>query len=90
MNTQTKERKPLDVTLKPVESSQVKEVGYHPESNTLVMRFKHGAGATYEYPGVSQAEYDELLKAESIGSHFGKHFKTRSFNKFLNGKHVAA
>lgn len=55
-----------------VKSSQFKRVGYDPA--TQKMRINFGK-STYEYSNVEQAHYDEFMKAGSLGSHFGKHFK---------------
>ena len=52
----------------PVTSSQIAEVGY--ENGTLAVKFK--GGATYTYAGVPQATFDEMLKAKSVGTFFGK------------------
>lgn len=55
-----------------VQSSQIAAVGHNGES-TLHILFRRGG--LYEYDNVSAQEYDDLLRAESIGSHFGKHIK---------------
>ena len=73
MNTQTA------IPMQPVKSSQIKAIGHCPETNTLAVRF-HGRdeteeGSLYHYANVSAVQFDEFLKAESIGIHFGKHFK---------------
>jgi KTSC domain len=49
--------------MKPVNSSNVAAIGY--ENETLSVRFKDGA--EYEYPGVSQRQYDDLMSAPSKG-----------------------
>lgn len=72
----------VDITHKPVDSSQVATIGYDPATKTLAMTFKHGAGAEYQYPGVTQEQYDALAGAKSIGKHFGQHIKTLPFEKF--------
>lgn len=71
-----------DITLNDVKSSQVKNIGYDPETNTLAVSFTRGAGAVYHYPNVSQDDYEAFIKAESIGIHFGKHIKSLPFDKF--------
>lgn len=58
--------------MKDVKSSQFKQVGYDPA--TKKMRINFGK-STYEYSNVEQNHHDEFMKAESLGSHFGKHFK---------------
>lgn len=46
------------------------------------MQFSRGAGAIYHYPGVTPDEFAAFQKAESLGTHFGKHFRSRAFQKF--------
>lgn len=70
------------IELHPVESSQVKAVGYDPKTQTLAVTFAHGAGAIYHYPDVTHEAYQAFIKAESIGKHFGKHIKPLPFKKF--------
>ena len=72
-----------DIALTPVESSQVKAIGYDAASKTLAVTFTRGAGATYHYPNVSQDAADAFRNAESIGAHFGKHIKNLPFEKFM-------
>jgi len=52
-----------------VESSNIEAVGFRPEdgvvASVLTVRFK--GGAVYEYVGVSEAFYADLLRAESKG-----------------------
>jgi len=69
------------IDLHPVESSQVKAIGFDPASKTLAVTF-HGTGTVYHYPGVSAEQHQAFLKAESIGSHFGKHIKHLAFKKY--------
>ena len=56
-----------------VKSSQIKEIGHDPLTNTLAVRFN--TGSLYHYTGVDAAKFNEFHKAPSIGSHFGKHIK---------------
>lgn len=60
----------------PVKSSQVSALGFNPETLKLRVRFKPFANKkatepqpepTYEYSNVSQADYDAIFNAESIG-----------------------
>lgn len=82
-------RKPI--THKPVEnSSQIKSYGYDPESQTLAMVFKHGAGAEYQYPNVSAEMYAGLEAAESKGNYFGRVIKPLPFEKFAAGAEAPA
>lgn len=70
------------IELSPVESNQVKAVGYDPETKTLAVTFTRGTGAIYHYPDVTPEQHAAFIGAESIGSHFGKHIKPLSFKKF--------
>lgn len=49
--------------MKPVDSSNIAAIGY--ENQTLCVRFKDGA--EYEYPGVSEQQYKDLMAARSKG-----------------------
>lgn len=77
-------KKPMPViSMTAVESSQIKQAGYDPATNTLAIQFKHGKGAIYHYPGVTQEQFDAFNSAKSAGSHFGKAFKHLPFEKFV-------
>ncbi len=65
-----------------VESSQVKSIGYDATTNTLAVQFTRGTGAIYHYPGVTPEQHQAFIKADSIGTHFGKHFKSAPFKKY--------
>ena len=57
----------------PVQSSNIASVGYDPETNILEIEFT--TGAVYDYPGVPQAKYDEMLMAPSVGRYFAAEIK---------------
>ena len=57
-----------------VKSSQIKEIGHDPASNTLAVRFN--TGALYHYADFGAEKFEAFRTAESIGSHFGKHVKS--------------
>ncbi|MPV55894.1 KTSC domain-containing protein [Burkholderia sp. HI2761] len=63
----------------PVESSQIHSIGYDAESETLAVRFKDrktsAPTSLYHYTEFTQANFDALKGADSIGSHFYKHIK---------------
>jgi len=67
----------MPITMQPVESSQLKEVGYEPETQTLAIRFnsKSGQGSLYHYANVPQEVYDDFMAAESAGSYFHRNIK---------------
>lgn len=58
-----------------VQSSNIASVGY--DSHTGVMEVEFRTGKVYTYPNVSAQEFQDLLSAPSIGSHFHKHFRSR-------------
>lgn len=61
-----------------VESSQISEVGYDPETETLGIRFKPQGkypASEYHYANVGLLLYAELLSAKSVGKFFGEHIK---------------
>lgn len=54
----------------PVSSSAIASIGYSPEDEILEVEFN--SGRVYQYLGVSDAEYQNLLAAGSIGRWFNK------------------
>lgn len=70
------------IPLEPVQSSQLKEVGYDPASKTLAVRFngRSGERTVYTYANVGPELYDGLRAADkdpeqSVGKYFGLHVK---------------
>ncbi|AJY39481.1 KTSC domain-containing protein [Burkholderia humptydooensis] len=66
------------IDTQPIESSQIHSIGYDAESETLAIRFKGRAGeptSLYHYSNFTQANFDALKAADSLGSHFYKHIK---------------
>jgi hypothetical protein len=59
----------------PVSSSNIRSIGYEPDSMTLEVEFN--SGAVYQYQGVPQSEFDALMGAGSKGAHFNAHIKNR-------------
>ena len=62
--------------MSPVKSSQIESVGHDPETSTLAIRFK--SGGTYHYQNVSADQHNDLVSAESVGSHFHNGIKKNS------------
>jgi hypothetical protein len=58
---------------KPVESSQISEVGYEEDTRILAIRFK--TGAEYRYHNVDSDTHKHLLAAESVGRYFSSIIK---------------
>lgn len=61
------------IQLTPVKSSNITELGWN--DGVLHVRFKNGG--LFSYSGVTNAMYNDLLAAESIGAHFSKHIRTK-------------
>lgn len=59
----------------PVESSNIRTVGY--DAKTKELRVEFTQGATYSYAGVPKREFTALLKAQSVGSQFHDRIKGR-------------
>lgn len=76
------EGKPLPIAMTAVDSSQVKSIGYCPETKTLACVFARGPGHVYQYPNVSPEQHAAFIGAESIGTHFGLHIKALPFKKY--------
>jgi len=82
MSTDTTKPKKLNIALTDVESGQIKSIGYCPINKTLAIVFKRVLGAEYQYPGVTQEQFDAFKGADSLGTHFGQHLKQLPFEKF--------
>ena len=57
----------------PVDSSNLRSVGYDPEARILEVEFH--SGGIYRYSGVLEAAYRGLMRAGSKGSYFHKHIR---------------
>lgn len=57
----------------PVVSSNVASIGYAAESLTLEVEFK--SGGVYQYFDVPQAEYLQLIAADSVGTYLNQNIK---------------
>lgn len=65
------------IALSPVKSSQIHAIGHDPATSIMHIQFKGaaGPGSTYAYENVSLEQFAAFKGAESIGHHFGAHFK---------------
>ncbi len=81
MESEGTELRVIDRT--PVESSQIKTVGYDPESGEMDIQFK--PGSVYRYRNVEQKLFDDFMAAESKGKFFGQFIKPRQ-DEFLFSK----
>lgn len=67
---------------KPVTSSNLKSVGYDPESAMLEIEFQDGS--VYQYRGVPQNVHQALMAAASLGSFLHKHIRGKySYHKVM-------
>lgn len=88
MNTKFKAPAPFTdkpyvaIPMEPVESNQVKAVGYDPATKTLAVTFTRGPGSVYHYPNVEPELHVNFMQAESKGTFFGKNIKELPFDKF--------
>ena len=71
--------------LKKVTSSHLDMVGYDAINLTMMVRFK--TGDIYEYSGVDERTYNDLMTAPSVGQYFTKYVKNRySYRKIGSDK----
>ena len=56
-----------------VKSTNIRSIGYEPESSTLEIEFH--SGGIYQYFNVPQTSYNGLMSASSHGSYFHKYIK---------------
>lgn len=62
----------------PVESDQIREIAYDPETQLMRVKFaprKDGTQAVYEYQNVDTVTYAELMAAPKMYSYFAKFIK---------------
>jgi hypothetical protein len=60
----------MAITLQPVQSSNLKAVGYDNDSQTMAVQFLNGN--IYHYDAVPQSVYDNFMADDSKGSFFSK------------------
>lgn len=67
----------INILMTEVSSSQISEIGYHDQTNTLAIRFrkKGEPGPLYHYPNFPPDLHAEFLGAESKGVFFGRHIR---------------
>ncbi|MBI2849215.1 MAG: KTSC domain-containing protein [Chloroflexi bacterium] len=61
----------------PVSSSNLNSIGYDPQSMILEVEFHSSSGGVYQYSGVPQEIYGELMSAPSLGSFFHRHIRDK-------------
>lgn len=72
----------VHIELQPVESNQVKAIGYDAETKTLAVTFTRGLPNVYHYPNVEPETHADFIGAESVGKYFGQFIKDLPFEKF--------
>jgi hypothetical protein len=67
----------MNITLTPVESSQIAAIGFDATTKTLAIQFKKkaGPGSVYHYDNVPADVYQAFVAAESKGRFFGANIK---------------
>lgn len=60
-----------------VSSSNIRAVGYDPNTLTLGVQFL--TGTEYQYNDVPQHVYDGFFQAGSVGRYFNQHVKTAGY-----------
>lgn len=73
-------KKHISIPMNPVKSGQIAEIGHDPATKTMAVKF-HG-GSVYHYANVSPEQFSTFQGAESIGKHFGAHFKKNEKHPF--------
>ncbi len=66
----------------PVSSSNLKSVGYDPDSALLEIEFQDGS--IYQYSGVPQNVHQALMAAASLGSFVHKHIRGKYSYRKVN------
>lgn len=61
------------IALTPVKSSNIARLGW----NDGVLHVEFSNGGLFSYSGVTNAMYNGLLSAKSIGAHFSKHIRPK-------------
>ena len=61
--------------LKPIQSSNITHAGYDPESETARVVFKNGGA--FDYSGVSQETFSDMVKAKSVGKFFHSNIRAK-------------
>jgi len=72
----------------PVKSSNLKSVGYDPETEILEIEFKNGF--VYHYFEVPQSRYDGLMNASSKGSYLNQSIKRKFPYKLMSKARIIA
>lgn len=71
----------------PVESSNIKSVGYDEQGKVLQIEFT--SGAVYQYSDVPVHTYVELMNWPSKGMYFARHIRDRYKHEKIEGAETA-
>lgn len=66
----------IDIKLIHVQSSAVRAIGYHPDTETLFVEYKNHN--VYRYPLVSAARFVRIITSESIGAALNDYLTNRT------------
>lgn len=58
-----------------VKSSNIKSIGHCNQTCVAEVEFKNGK--VFQYQGVTAEEFNRLANADSVGSNFAKHIKSK-------------
>jgi hypothetical protein len=72
------------ISLTPVDSSNIRAIGWDSTTKTLAVQFK--SGGTYHYPGVDAKLHQQLMAAPSVGGFFASHLRQRK--DFADATHL--
>lgn len=73
---------PAPFAMRPVESSNVKSIGYQTDSRNMRVQFK--SGGLYQFSGMSPRRYKSFESAPSKGKHFAKKIRGQYPVEHLN------
>ncbi|MDP2629667.1 MAG: KTSC domain-containing protein [Candidatus Harrisonbacteria bacterium] len=62
----------------PIQSSDIKSIGYDPETRILEVEFH--SGRIYQYANIGENVHHELMKSDSKGSYFNTHIRDQYQN----------
>ena len=65
----------MSITMNPVISGTISEIGYNPTAATLHLRFK--TGGLYRYSNVDTSRFAALMAAQSKGKFFNENIKSK-------------
>ena len=67
----------------PVQSTNIRSVGYDPETRTMQVQFSHGG--LYSYSNVDPGVHQALVEAPSVGAHFTLNIRNNYAGERIGG-----